>query len=70
MTAIAYRILKFESMIKKPIMENSLMLLLLARSMPSLVLSNTTFISSNLQKDFHQENLSFVCLQFYKHKYL
>ena len=25
---------------------------------------------SNLQKDFHQDNLSFVCLQFYKHNCL
>ena len=28
---------------------------------------NIAFIIYNLQKDFHQDNLSFVCLQFYKH---
>ena len=26
---------------------------------------DTAFIISNLQKDFYQDNLSFVCLQFY-----
>ena len=26
---------------------------------------NTAFIISNLQKDFHQDNLSFACLQFH-----
>ena len=31
---------------------------------------NTAFIISDLQKDFHQDNLSFVCLQFYKHNCL
>ena len=25
---------------------------------------------SNLQKDFHEDNMSFVCLQFYKHNCL
>ena len=25
---------------------------------------------SNLENDFHQDNLSFVCLQFYKHSCL
>ena len=30
----------------------------------------TAFIISNLQKDFHQDNLSFVCLQFYEHNCL
>ena len=28
---------------------------------------NTAFLISNLQKDSHQDNLSIVCLQFYKH---
>ena len=27
---------------------------------------NTAFMISNLHKDFHQDNLSFVSLQFYK----
>ena len=31
---------------------------------------NTAFIISNLQKDFHQDNLAFACLQFYKHNCL
>ena len=31
---------------------------------------NTAFIISNPQKDFHQDNLSFVCLQFYNHNCL
>ena len=31
---------------------------------------NTTLIISNLQKNCHQVNLWFVCLQFYKHNYL
>ena len=26
-----------------------------------------TFIASNLEKDCHQSNVSFVCLQIYKH---
>ena len=28
---------------------------------------NTAIIISNIQKHFYQDNLSFVCLQFYKH---
>ena len=30
----------------------------------------TVLIISNLQNDFHQGNLSFACLQFYKHNFL
>ena len=49
---------------------HSLLLLLLARSIPSFIYiyqfyRDTAFIISNLQKDFYQDNLSFVCLQFY-----
>ena len=58
------------------------MLLLSATSIHSLksILSNVTFIrpiyqkqKTNLyetQKDCHQDNLSFACLQFYKHNCL
>ena len=28
---------------------------------------NAAFIKTNLKKKFHQANLSFACLQFYKH---
>ena len=28
------------------------------------------FMTSNFRKDFHQDNLSFACLQFSKHTYL
>ena len=47
---------------------HSLLLLLLVRSIPCLYqfYRNTGFIISNLQKGFHQDNLSFVCLQFCK----
>ena len=31
---------------------------------------STVFIIFNLQKDFHQDNLSFLYLQFYKHNRL
>ena len=49
---------------------HSMLLLLLARSIPSFIYiyqfyRDTAFIISNLQKDFYQDNLSFVCLQFY-----
>ena len=49
---------------------HSLLLLLLARSIPSFIYiyqfyRDTAFIISNLQKDFYQDNLSFVCLQLY-----
>ena len=68
MTTIPFRILKFESVIKKT---NS------GKSYTKINSSalyqpyrKTAFIISNLQKHFHQDNLSFVCLQFYKHNYL
>ena len=49
---------------------HSLLLLLLARTIPSFIYiyqfyRDTALIISNLQKDFYQDNLSFVCLQFY-----
>ena len=67
MTTIAYRILTFESMIKKPVMANYAFFAIVTFSKFN---SNTSFITSNLQKDFHQDNLSFVSLQFYKHNCL
>ena len=49
-----------------------LLLVLLVGSVPSLYqfYQNTEFITCNLQKDFHQDILSFACLQFYKHNCL
>ena len=67
MTTIAHRILKFESMIKKPIMANYALFSIVTFSKFN---SNTSFITSNLQKDFHQDNLSFACSQIYKHNCL
>ena len=51
---------------------NSLLLSLLVGSIPALYqfYRNTTFVISNLQKDFHQDNLSFVFLQIYKYNCL
>ena len=57
---------------------HSLLLLLLARLVPLLIsilclnqlfayiFRNTAFIIPNLQKNFHEDNLSFVCFQFDK----
>ena len=46
----------------------SLLLLLLVRLILGLYqfFRDTAFIISNLQKDYHQDNLSFPRLQFYK----
>ena len=54
---------------------HSLLLLFLVGSIPSLILfyCNTAFIRPNLnqfQKDYYQDDLSFVCLQFHKHNCL
>ena len=71
MTTITSIILRVESMIKKPIVENHTFFSAFTFSKISSFAyhfyRNTAFIISNLQKDFHQDNLSFVCLQFYKH---
>ena len=71
---IAYIILKVKSMIKKPKVANYASLLLLLLQDLFLFLDqfycNTSFIISNLQKYFHQYNMSFVCFQFCKHDYL
>ena len=57
---------------------HSLLLLLLTRSVPLLIsilclnqlftyiFRNTAFIIPNLPKNVHEDNLSFVCFQFYK----
>ena len=52
MKTIAYRILKYAYMIKKPIVENHAFFTVLF----------LIYVTSNLQKDFHQDNLSFACL--------
>ena len=75
MATIAYRILKFKSMIKRPIMTNHTFFAIVTFSQDQFLrlyqfYSYTAFIISNLQKDFHQDNLPFVCSQFYKHNYL
>ena len=75
MATIAYIILQFESIIKKAIVTNHAFSTFITFSrINSLRLyqlyRNVAFIISNLQKDFHQDNLSFVCLQFYKHNCL
>ena len=51
---------------------HSLVLLLLVGSIPSLILilPNTAFIRSNLQKDCHQDNLSSIYLYLYKYNFL
>ena len=62
----SYRILKFESMIKKTNSGKSCILCCCYFSHDHQFSYNTAFIISNFQKHFHQDNLSFVCLQFYK----
>ena len=47
---------------------HSLLLLLLVGSITSLLFyCNTAFIISNFQKDCHQDNLPFICLNVYNH---
>ena len=80
MTTIAYIILKFESMIKKPITANHTFFTVVTfSSFTSCFINSLAYISSivfmaliifNLEKDFRQDNLPFVCLQFYKHNFL
>ena len=65
MANIAYRILKFESMIKKPIMANHVSFMHQFLRLYQFF-RNTVFIRYYFQKDCHQDNLSFVCFQFYK----
>ena len=79
MTTIAYRILEFESIIKKLIITNHKFFAVATFSKISSftcinsiaiqhLIFNKIHIISNLQKDFRQNNLSFACLQFYEHK--
>ena len=63
MTTIAYRILKFETTIKKPIVANhTFFTSITVNGISSVayinfVRQNTVFILSNIQKDSHQDNL-------------
>ena len=62
MPTIAYRILTFESIIIKGIVTNHAFFAVVTFSKISsftYIYLNTAFITSNLQKDFHQYNLSF-----------
>ena len=69
MTTIAYIILKFESMIKKPIVANHTLFTSITFSKINFFClyqfyCNTTFIMSDLhqfQKDYHEDDLSFAC---------
>ena len=73
MATIANRILKFESMIKKPIVANHTFFSVITfGKMNSFAYINSLVaqLISNLQKVVHQDNLSFACLQFYKHNCL
>ena len=62
---IAYRILKFESNIKKPIVTNHAFFLRLYQ-----FCRYTELTIPNLKKDCHQDKLSFACLESYKHNCL
>ena len=71
---LALNILKLEFIIKKEIVTNHAFFAVVTFSriiffdyINSIVLQLTM---SNLQKDFHHDNLSFVCLQFYEQNYL
>ena len=72
MVILAYRILKFESVIKKPIMANHTFfavvtfseIISFAYSIRLLAIRNKTFVIFNRDKDCHQHNLSLICLQF------
>ena len=77
MASIAYRILKVESMIKKLIVANRTFFtsITFSRIDPFAYINSLVigFIRTNLnqcQNDCHQDNLTFACLQFYKHNCL
>ena len=68
-TTIAYRVLKFESMIKEPIVGSHTFFAVVTFSKINSFAyinsnRNTAFIISNPQNVFYLDNLSFVCLQF------
>ena len=68
---IAYIILKFESMIKRKINGKSYIFNFWQDQLClRQFYCNTAFVISNLEKGFHQDNLSFSCLKFYKHNCL
>ena len=65
---IAYRILKFESMNKKPkVATHAFPTSITFNSISSFLYINSVVYSIYLPKDYDQDNLLFVCLQFYKH---
>ena len=68
MTIIAYRTVKFESLFKKEIVTNHEVFAVVTFSK----ISSFAYINSiEIQHlYFHQDNLSFVCLQFYQHNCL
>ena len=67
MTVIADIILKLKSMIKKEIVKNhGLSTFIIFSKINSFAYINSNMIS-NIQKDFHQDNLSLFCLQCHKH---
>ena len=79
MLTIAHRILKLESMIKTSIVVNHAFFTSITFGKMNFFAyisqflqfyRNAAFIRSNLQKDCHQNNLPFVCLQFYRHNCL
>ena len=81
MAIIANKILKLESWLKNQWLQiiYSLLLTLLVESIPSLKINSISkyyiyqIKKNNLrhcQKDYHHNNLSFLCLQFYKHNCL
>ena len=60
--SITYIILKFESKIKKPVAANHTFFAAVTFSkINSSPYINAIVIQQNPQKDFHQDNLSFVC---------
>ena len=67
MITIAYIIFKLESMIKKQIVGNHTLFAVVTINFFAYINSIVTvFKISNLQNYFHQDNLSFVCLESHK----
>ena len=69
------RVLKFKSMIKRRIVTNHILLAVVTFIRINFLayidfFCNTAFARSNVQKYHYQDNLSFVCLTFYKHNWL
>ena len=76
MATIAYRILKFDSLIKNTIAPNQAFLIFItfiritSFTYINFIVIQPNLIIPNLLKDCHQDNLSFVSLQFYDKNYL